>query len=114
MSKLQELLELYEKEMTGKMGYSKVDKDALAGVAKACGPSIYNRDASTVSGSDPKELDTVKNNFMIKKLGMSASDDLDAGIKHAIDKMGSSNRNKYRAIFYYILAEKYGKLSQFK
>lgn len=114
MSKLQELLDLYEKEMTGKMGYSSVDTDALKGIAKACGPSIYNKDASTVSASDQSELDTVKNNFMIKKLGMTASDDLDAGINHAVDKMGKSNRSKYRVIFYYILAEKYGKLSQFK
>jgi hypothetical protein len=114
MSKLQELCAKYEADMKSKMGYSSVDSAALEGVAKACGPSIYNNDASTVSSSDQAELDRVKNNFLKKKLGLSDSDGLDAAIDYAVDKIGKSNRNKYRAVFYYILAEKYGKLSQFK
>lgn len=30
-------------------------------VVIGCGPSIYNTDAETVSGTDPSELATVKN-----------------------------------------------------
>ena len=41
--------------------------DFLTKVVIGCGPSIYNADSSTVSGSDEKELATVKNNFLIKK-----------------------------------------------
>jgi hypothetical protein len=32
-------------------------------VTIGCGPSIYNKDSSTVAGSQKSELDTVRNNF---------------------------------------------------
>jgi len=47
--------------------------DLLKKVTIGCGPSIYNKDAATVSGSDASEKATVKNNFLIKKLGLSDS-----------------------------------------
>ncbi|MDB9932221.1 MAG: DUF2853 family protein [Flavobacteriales bacterium] len=87
-----------------KLGVS-FDEDLLTKVAKGCGPSIYNKDASTVAGSDPKELATVKNNFLIGKLGMKDGADLDKGISKVIDTFGSSNKNKYRAMFYYMLTK---------
>ncbi len=108
MSKLDDKIALYSKEMT-KLGI-KVDDVLLRAVTKGCGPSIYNRDSETVSGSDKSELDRVKKNFMEKKLGLSGSD-LDEGIAHAIDKIGKSNRNKYRAIFYYLIVKKFKKES---
>ena len=114
MSKLKELVDMYEKEMTGKLKISKVDKTLLHAVAKACGPSLYRKDASTVSCSDKAELDRVKNNFLIKKLELKDSEKLDAGIKETCKEMGSSNRNKYRAIFYYILTKKFRKSGVFK
>lgn len=114
MSKLQELLESYEKEMTGKLGMSKVDKDALKGVAKACGPAIYKADAAKVSCSDKDELARVRENFCKKKLGMKDDAKADAAIKAVCEEMGSSNRNKYRVIFYYLLAKNARKLSTFK
>lgn len=107
MSKFEECMETYRAEFK-KIG-EKFDDELLTKVAKGCGPSIYNRDASTVAGSDEKELATVKNNFLIKKLGLSDSDDLDGAIAEVIEKFGSSNRNKYRAMFYYMLTEKFGK-----
>ena len=108
MSKLDDKIALYSKEMT-KLGI-KVDGDLLRAVTKGCGPSIYNKDAETVSASDPAELDRVKKNFMEKKLGLSGKD-LDAGIAHAIETIGKSNRSKYRAIFYYIIVKKFKKES---
>jgi hypothetical protein len=44
--------------------------DLLTKVTIGCGPSIY-ADAATVAGSQQAELETVKNNFLIKKLGLS-------------------------------------------
>ena len=61
-----------------------------------------------------KELDRLKNNFLIKKLGLADSADLDKAIQDVVNKFGSSNRNKYRAVFYYLLAEKFGKLGNYK
>ncbi|MFD2697288.1 DUF2853 family protein [Mesonia sediminis] len=87
------------------------DIDLLRKVAKGLGPSIYNRDASTVSGSDDKELQTVKNNFLIKKLGLPESDDLMDAIHKVIDIYGRSKPNKYRAVVYYLLTKHFNKES---
>jgi len=113
MSKFQEALDLYASEMTGKLGCKTVDADLLKAVTKACGPSIYNKDSSKVSCSDKTELERVANNFCKKKLGLTDDAAIDAAIKEVCEKMGSSNRNKYRAIFYYMLVEKFGKQSIF-
>ncbi len=110
MSKFDEAVELYASEMKDKMGITPND-ELLRKVTKGCGPSIYRADASKVSSSDPEELARVKNNFLIKKLGLSESDNLDGAIEEVIEKMGKSNRNKYRAIFYYLLVQKFGKES---
>ena len=83
----------------------------LAAITKGLGPSIYKVDAETVSGSDAKELATVKNNFLIKKLGMADSKELDFGIKEVMDRIGKSERKKYRAVVYYMLVQKFDKES---
>lgn len=103
MGKFDQCMDTYKAEFK-KLGVS-FDEDLLTKVAKGCGPSIYNKDASTVAGSDPKELATVKNNFLIGKLGMKDGADLDKGISKVIDTFGSSNKNKYRAMFYYMLTK---------
>lgn len=71
------------------------NEELLTKVAKGCGPSIYNKDAATVATSDSSELETVKNNFLIKKLGMKDSAELVKGIEKVIGIFGSSNKNKY-------------------
>ncbi|BDS12495.1 DUF2853 family protein [Aureispira anguillae] len=107
MSKFDEKVAGYKANME-KLGI-KYDEDKLIACTKACGPSIYNKDGETVSGSDQTELDRVKNNYLIKKLGLSESDDLDGIVNYAVETMGKSNRNKYRAIFYYLCSDKVGK-----
>jgi small subunit ribosomal protein S1 len=106
MSKLQEKIELYTSEAE-KLGLG-LNAELLATVTKGLGPSIYKEDAEKVSSSDKKELETVKKNFLIKKLGLEDSEKLDEAIEAAIEKIGKSNRNKYRAIFYTILVEELG------
>ncbi|MEM8652000.1 MAG: DUF2853 family protein [Pseudomonadota bacterium] len=110
MGKREELIEKYAADMKEKCGIS-ADMDLLTKVTIGCGPAIYNDDASTVSGSDEAELETVKNNFLIKKLGLSESDDLDGGISSVMEQYGQSNRNKYRAVVYYMLTKHFGKES---
>ena len=111
MSKFDEKLELYKSEMK-KLGLS-FDADLLAAVTKGLGPSIYKADAETVSGSDKKELETVKKNFLLKKLGLSDGPKLDEAIATVIEKVGKSNRNKYRAIVYYLLVKELGQESKY-
>lgn len=104
MSKRDELIARYAADLKAKCGVS-ADMDLLTKVTKGCGPSIYNDDASTVSASDKEELERIKKNFLVKKLGLKPGADLDAGIAAAVDQYGRSNRNKYRAVFYYLLVK---------
>lgn len=86
--------------------------DLIIKVTTGLGPSIYKKDAETVSCSDSAELDTVKKNFLQKKLGLDENDeDMDAAIKKVCEAMGISNRHKYRALFYAMLAKEFGKES---
>ena len=85
------------------------DMDLLTAVTIGCGPSIYNADASTVAGSQESELETVKNNFLIKKLGLSDGPELMDAINSVIETYGRSERNKYRAVVYYLLTKHFGK-----
>jgi hypothetical protein len=113
MSKRDELIEKYAADLKDKIGVTP-DMDFLKKVTIGCGPSIYNRDASTVSASDKSELETVKNNFLIKKLGLKDSADLDAAIDSVMDQYGRSERTKYRAVVYYLLAKHFKKESVYK
>lgn len=110
MSKRDELIVKYVADIKDKFGETP-DMDLLTKVAIGLGPAIYNLDASKVSGSDDKELETVKNNFLIKKLGLSDSSDLMSAINAVIDRYGKSNKNKHRAVIYYMLAKHFGKES---
>ncbi len=106
MSKLQEKIDLYTSEAE-KLGIA-IDADLFKLVAKGLGPSIYKEDAELVSSSNKAELDTIKKNFLIKKLGQEDSEKLDEAIQKAIETLGSSNRRKYRALFYYLLVKELG------
>jgi hypothetical protein len=109
MSKFDECMETYSSELKG-LGIS-FDADLLKKVAKGLGPSIYNADSSKVSSTDPAELARVKTNFLIKKLGLKDGPALDKAIAAVVAQLGSSNRNKYRAMFYYLLVKNLGKES---
>ncbi|UWX56133.1 DUF2853 family protein [Maribacter litopenaei] len=110
MSKRDELIEKYAADIKDKFGET-ADMDLLTKVTVGLGPSIYNLDASKVSGGDEKELETVKNNYLIKKLGLSDEPQLMEAIKSVMDKYGSANRNKHRAVVYYMLCKHFNKAS---
>ena len=113
MSKRDELIEKYAKDLKEKCGET-ADMDLLKAVTIGCGPAIYKADASKVSGSDPKELETLKKNFLIKKLGLSDTPKLDDGIASVMETYGKSNRNKQRAVVYYLLTKHFKKASVYK
>lgn len=113
MSKRDDLIAKYAADLKDKCGVNP-DMALLTKVTVGLGPSIYNADAATVSGSDEKELATVKNNFLIKKLGLKNDSNLDKAIDAVIEKYGRSNRNKYRAVIYYLLTKHFKKESVYK
>nr|WP_315126769.1 DUF2853 family protein [uncultured Capnocytophaga sp.] len=109
MSKRDELIALYTQDLKEKCAEATPDVDFLTKVTVGLGPSIYNADASRVSGSDKTEVDRVKQNFLIKKLGLTDGPPLDQAIDEVLEKYGKSNRNKYRAVVYYLLAKHFKK-----
>ncbi|WP_044398197.1 DUF2853 family protein [Lacinutrix sp. Hel_I_90] len=113
MSKRDELIAKYAADLRDKCAMNP-EMDLLTKVTIGCGPSIYNKDSATVSGTDQSELNTVKNNFLIKKLGLEDSADLDKAIDSVIEKYGRSNKNKYRAVVYYLLTKHFKKESVYK
>jgi hypothetical protein len=108
MGKRDDLIEQYAEDLRGKCGVEP-DMDLLTKVTIGCGPAIYNADASTVAASQESELETVKNNFLIKKLGLTDGPELMEAINQAVETYGKSERNKYRAVFYYLLVKHFGK-----
>ncbi len=107
MSKFDEVIE-QSKQQVAEIN-ANVGDDLLVAVAKGLGPSIYKADASKVSSSDEKELETVKKNFLIKKLGLEDGPELDQAIQEVVETLGSGNKNKLRVVFYALLAQKFNK-----
>ncbi len=89
------------------------DDAAIKGIIKHCGIALQKRDSSFVSCSDKGERDRVRDSFLKKKLALSNSDaELDKAVMEVCQKM-TADHDKSRVAFYYLLAEKYGKLAMF-
>ena len=108
MGKRDDLIDLYAQDLKTKCGMTP-DMDLLRKVTIGCGPSIYNADSATVAASQPGELETVKQNFVIKKLGIPDGPDVMAAINDVVETYGRSERNKYRAVIYYMLTKHFGR-----
>jgi hypothetical protein len=113
MGKRDDLIAKYADDLKNKCKISP-DMALLTKVTIGCGPSIYDNDAQTVAASDKDELERIQKNFLVKKLGLTDSAKLMEGINAAIDTYGKSERNKYRAVFYYLLVKHFGKEAAYK
>lgn len=112
MSRRDDLIAKYAQDIKDKLGETP-DMDLLTKVTIGCGPSIYNADAETIASSDDSELDRVRKNYLMKKLGLADGPQLMEAINSVIDKYGRSNRNKYRPVIYYMLCKHFGKQSAY-
>ncbi len=112
-TKTDEKVGKYIQDYKDKIGED-LDLDLLRKITVAQGPSIFKSDAETISGSSPSELETVRNNFLIKKLGLKDDNKLDEALNAVIERYGKSNRSKYRVIVYYLLTKHFKKESVFK
>ncbi|WP_111735324.1 DUF2853 family protein [Roseovarius amoyensis] len=110
MGRRDDLIATYADDLRNKCGMNP-DMDLLRKVTIGCGPAVYDADASTVAAGQEHELETVKNNFLIKKLGLADGPQLMDAINEVIETYGRSERNKYRAVVYYMLTKKFGKES---
>ncbi len=90
------------------------DDAAIKGIVRHCGIALQSRDASLVSCTDKSERDRVRDGFMKKKLALTDGDaELDKAIMAVCQQMKAAH-DKPRVTFYYLLAEKYGKLGLFR
>ena len=108
MSKRDELIEKYATDLREKCGVEP-DMELLRKVTIGLGPSIYDADRGTVSSSDPKEVATVREKFLVGKLGLAEGPDLDRAIDEVMETYGKANRHKHRAVIYYLLTRRFGK-----
>ena len=107
MGKFDETVDKVKAEAT-KIGL-RVNDDLLRAVCKGMGPSLYKADAAKVAFSDKDELDRLKKGFCVKKLGLADDAKLDKALAEIKEKFGASNRNKLRALTYYMLVKKFKK-----
>ena len=113
MGKRDELIAKYADDLKNKCKMTP-DMALLTNVTIGCGPSIYDADASTVAASDRDELERIKANFLVKKLGLKDGPALIDGINAAVETYGKSERNKLRAVFYYLLVKHFGREAAYK
>jgi hypothetical protein len=113
MGKRDELIAKYAEDLKTKCKVTP-DMALLTKVTIGCGPAIYDNDAQTVAASDKDELERIKSNFLIKKLGLKDGPALMDGIHAAVDTYGKSERNKFRAVFYYLLVKHFGREAAYK
>jgi len=86
----------------------KPDEALVAALVKNYALVLRRPDSAYVSCSDPAELETVKKNFLMKKLGLKDGPRLDEAIKKVCEQM-KADRRKSRAVFYYLLTKDMGK-----
>jgi hypothetical protein len=90
---------------------SAVDDAAVAAIVKHLGIALKGRDSAGVACSSKEELARVRDSWLKKKLALTQSDtDLDTMIKGVCETM-KADHTKHRVTFYYLLAEKAGKLA---
>lgn len=110
MSELNAKLAKFKAEATAqleKAGVTEIDDALLSKLVNNLKLVIDNKDALSVAGSDPKEMETVRRNFLVKKLGV---DDEEKGKAICADvaKQMSDSRMKNRAAFYYLCQKQLG------
>jgi hypothetical protein len=87
-----------------------VNDKAVAVIVKHLGIALKSNDASMVSCSSKDELARVRESWLKKKLAVAGDDaTLDKAIADVCAAMKGDNK-KQRVTFYYLLAEKLGKL----
>ena len=105
MTKFDESIVSYKTFMADKLSDNAINEALLVQIAQELGTAIFDADASLVACSDKGELSRVKQYFLLGRLGLTESPELDEAIKLVCKTMGSSNRKKQRVVFYYLLVK---------
>jgi len=66
---------------------------------------LFNADAEIVAASDATELETVRDIFVMGKLGLEDADEAMNIVNQVAEEMNEFGSHKYRAVFYARCAE---------
>jgi hypothetical protein len=89
-----------------------VEQAAVDGIVRFLGIALKARDSSYVACSSKSELERVRESYLKRKLKMTEDDAaLDQRIQAVCEQM-KADTSKHRVTFYYLLAEKAGKLGE--
>ena len=105
MSELEEKLAKFKanaEEQLAAAGETNIDDSLLSNLVDNLKLVIDNQDARSVAGSDPSEMETVRANFVVKKLGIDDKEKGAAAVSAVAEKMSGSHI-KNRAAFYYLV-----------
>jgi len=90
------------------------DLAAVKGLERYLGSALRNPDLRFVAASDRRELDTIRDKFLKRKLGLKdGNQKLDAVVSQVALDM-KAQRMKRRLTFYYLCAKRVDKLAVFK
>jgi outer membrane protein OmpA-like peptidoglycan-associated protein len=89
------------------------DEGVVGTIVRYCGIALQSRDSSLVAMSDKKERETVRENYLKKKLGLVHPDAVLDEAVVAVGQRMKEDRSKNRVTVYYLLAEHFGLLSLF-
>lgn len=87
--------------------------EVVGKLEKYLGVALRSRDSQYVAASSKKELATVRDNFLKRKLGLKDSDEKLDAIVHGVATKMKGQRMKGRLTFYYLCAKKAERLSIF-
>lgn len=87
------------------------DEAVIKRIIRHLGIALQSRDGSLVACSDASERARVRDKWLKRKLCITDDDaSMDAAIREVCQTM-KADHHKCRVVFYYLLAEKYGRLS---
>lgn len=90
MSELAEKLAKLKEQAVSQLnqaGVFDIDHDTLDGLVNNLRLIVDNKDAILASGSNPSELETVRRNFVVKKLGINDKETGETAIKAVAEQM---------------------------
>ena len=87
------------------------DEKAIKAIIKHLGIALQSADSSGVACSSKSECETVREQWLKKKLKLTQPDaELDKSIADVCTVM-KAEQHKHRVVFYYLLADKFGKIA---
>ena len=87
-----------------------LDDTLLEEIAKDLGAAAYASDSKFVDSNSESELKTIKDKFLIGKLGLPDTSKLDDAIQEVLEQLKDLKNKKHRVLIYALLKKKFEKV----